>query len=102
MPLLHMLNYLNTYTEAYKSPGQAGAVGTFYSMGIDNAFVEIDNLEVPILDGSGDMKRDDVVVVLTVAKIGDGSVACCYACEWNEARCGGTPGFASRAPSSSD
>ena len=24
-----------------------------YSMGIDNAFVEIDNLEVPILDGSG-------------------------------------------------
>jgi UDP-3-O-[3-hydroxymyristoyl] N-acetylglucosamine deacetylase len=25
----------------------------FYSMSIDNAFVEIDNLEVPILDGSG-------------------------------------------------
>ena len=25
----------------------------FYSMGMDNAFVEIDNLEVPILDGSG-------------------------------------------------
>src|SRR5208283_936296 len=27
-------------------------LSTFYSMGIDNAFVEIDNLEVPILDGS--------------------------------------------------
>ncbi len=25
----------------------------FYSMGIDNAYVELDNLEVPILDGSG-------------------------------------------------
>src|SRR6201990_3712150 len=24
-----------------------------YSMGIDNAYIEIDNLEVPILDGSG-------------------------------------------------
>jgi len=29
-------------------------LSTFYSMGIDNAFVEIDNLEVPILDGSGE------------------------------------------------
>ena len=28
-------------------------LSVFYSMGIDNAFVEIDNLEVPILDGSG-------------------------------------------------
>ncbi len=28
-------------------------LSTFYSMGIDNAYVEIDNLEVPILDGSG-------------------------------------------------
>jgi UDP-3-O-[3-hydroxymyristoyl] N-acetylglucosamine deacetylase len=28
-------------------------LSTFYSMGIDNAMVEIDNLEVPILDGSG-------------------------------------------------
>src|SRR5689334_1109872 len=28
-------------------------LSTFYSMGIDNAFIEIDNLEVPILDGSG-------------------------------------------------
>lgn len=26
----------------------------FYSMGVDNAFVEINNLEVPILDGSGE------------------------------------------------
>src|SRR5215468_11669381 len=33
-PLLHILNYLNTYKEAYKSaPGSAGAVGTFYSIG---------------------------------------------------------------------
>jgi len=28
-------------------------LGAFYAMGIDNAYVEIDNLEVPILDGSG-------------------------------------------------
>ncbi|MGJ5818562.1 UDP-3-O-acyl-N-acetylglucosamine deacetylase [Paludibaculum fermentans] len=28
-------------------------LSTLYSMGIDNAYVEIDNLEVPILDGSG-------------------------------------------------
>ena len=28
-------------------------LSVFYSMGLDNAFVEIDNLEVPILDGSG-------------------------------------------------
>ena len=34
VPLLHILNYLNTYAEAYKTPaGQAGAVGTFYSIG---------------------------------------------------------------------
>jgi hypothetical protein len=34
MPLLHILNYLNTYHEAYKAaPGSAGAVGTFYSIG---------------------------------------------------------------------
>ncbi len=33
-PLLHILNYLNTYTEGYKAaPGTAGAVGTFYSIG---------------------------------------------------------------------
>src|SRR5215468_7930919 len=33
-PLLHILNYLNTYKEAYKSaPGTVGAVGTFYSIG---------------------------------------------------------------------
>lgn len=32
--LLHILNYLNTYHEAYKStPGSVGAVGTFYSVG---------------------------------------------------------------------
>src|SRR5882762_1047592 len=28
-------------------------LSVFYSVGIDNAFIEIDNLEVPILDGSG-------------------------------------------------
>jgi UDP-3-O-[3-hydroxymyristoyl] N-acetylglucosamine deacetylase len=28
-------------------------LSSLYSMGIDNAFIEIDNLEVPILDGSG-------------------------------------------------
>src|SRR5262245_58838056 len=33
-PLLHILNYLNTYKEAYKTgAGQVGAVGTFYSIG---------------------------------------------------------------------
>ncbi len=38
MPLLHVLNYLNTYAEAYKSaPGSAGAVGTFYSMGTQSS-----------------------------------------------------------------
>ncbi len=34
VPLLHVLNYLNTYNEAYKAtPGSVGAVGTFYSLG---------------------------------------------------------------------
>jgi intracellular sulfur oxidation DsrE/DsrF family protein len=34
VPLLHVLNYLNTYKEAYKAtPGSVGAVGTFYSIG---------------------------------------------------------------------
>jgi hypothetical protein len=34
MPLLHILNYLNTYATAYKTgPGEVGAVGTFYSAG---------------------------------------------------------------------
>jgi intracellular sulfur oxidation DsrE/DsrF family protein len=34
MPLLHILNYLNTYTAAYKTTaGQVGAVGTFYGVG---------------------------------------------------------------------
>lgn len=33
-PLLHILNYLNTYSAAYKTTaGQVGAVGTFYSAG---------------------------------------------------------------------
>ncbi len=27
-------------------------LSVFYSMSVDNAFVEIDNLEVPILDGT--------------------------------------------------
>ena len=34
MPLLHILNYINTYNAAYKTgPGEVGAVGTFYSAG---------------------------------------------------------------------
>jgi hypothetical protein len=34
LPLLHVLNYLNTYKEAYKTAaGQVGAVGTFYGIG---------------------------------------------------------------------
>ncbi|MFN7978527.1 MAG: hypothetical protein U0P30_10345 [Vicinamibacterales bacterium] len=33
-PLLHILNYLNTYAEAFKAaPGTVGAVGTFYAVG---------------------------------------------------------------------
>ncbi len=33
-PLLHILNYINTYATAYKAgAGQVGAVGTFYSGG---------------------------------------------------------------------
>ena len=33
-PLLHILNYLNTYATAYKTTaGQVGAVGTFYAVG---------------------------------------------------------------------
>ena len=38
MPQLHILNYLNTYTTAYKAtPGQVGAVGTFYSVGTQSS-----------------------------------------------------------------
>ena len=34
MPLLHILNYLNTYATAYKTgAAEVGAVGTFYSVG---------------------------------------------------------------------
>ncbi len=34
VPLLHMLNYLHTYAEAYKAgAGQVRAVGTFYGVG---------------------------------------------------------------------
>jgi hypothetical protein len=34
VPLLHVLNYLNTYQVAYKTTaGQVGAVGTFYGIG---------------------------------------------------------------------
>ena len=33
-PLLHILNYLNTYSAAYKTrAGEVGAVGTFYAVG---------------------------------------------------------------------
>ena len=38
VPLLHILNYLNTYAEAYKAaPGTAGAVGTFYGIGAQSS-----------------------------------------------------------------
>jgi len=38
MPLLHILNYLNTYSAAFKTaPGQVGAVGTFYGMGAQSS-----------------------------------------------------------------
>jgi len=38
MPLLHVLNYLNTYSAAYKTgPGQVGAVGTFYGVGAQSS-----------------------------------------------------------------
>ena len=43
--LMHPLGVFISTTEHLLS--------VFYSMGIDNAFVEMDNLEVPILDGSG-------------------------------------------------
>lgn len=34
VPLLHILNYINTYNQAYKAaPGTVGAVGTLYSLG---------------------------------------------------------------------
>jgi len=37
-PLLHILNYLNTYATAYKTTaGQVGAVGTFYSVGTQSS-----------------------------------------------------------------
>ena len=37
-PLLHILNYLNTYSTAYKtSAGQVGAVGTFYGVGAQSS-----------------------------------------------------------------
>jgi hypothetical protein len=37
-PLLHILNYLNTYATAYKAgAGQVGAVGTFYSAGTQSS-----------------------------------------------------------------
>ena len=38
MPQLHILNYLNTYSTAYKTgPGQVGAVGTLYSVGTQSS-----------------------------------------------------------------
>jgi hypothetical protein len=38
VPLLHILNYLNTYSAAYKTgPGTVGAVGTFYSIGTQSS-----------------------------------------------------------------
>jgi UDP-3-O-[3-hydroxymyristoyl] N-acetylglucosamine deacetylase len=43
--LMHPLGVFISTTEHLLS--------VFYSMGVDNAYVELDNLEVPILDGSG-------------------------------------------------
>ena len=38
LPQLHILNYLNTHSAAYKAaPGQAGAVGTFYGIGAQSS-----------------------------------------------------------------
>ena len=38
VPLLHIVNYLSTYQAAYKAPaGSAGAVGTFYSVGVQSS-----------------------------------------------------------------
>ena len=38
LPQLHILNYLNTYSAAYKvAPGQAGAVGTLYGLGAQSS-----------------------------------------------------------------
>ena len=38
VPLLHILNYLNTYSTAYKTTaGQVGAVGTFYAVGTQSS-----------------------------------------------------------------
>jgi intracellular sulfur oxidation DsrE/DsrF family protein len=40
MPLLHILNYLNTYSAAYKTtPGEVGAVGTLYSVGAQSSIM---------------------------------------------------------------
>src|SRR5262245_45573321 len=40
MPLLHILNYLNTYTAAYKTTaGQVGAVGTLYGVGAQSSIM---------------------------------------------------------------
>ena len=38
VPLLHIVNYLSTYQAAYKAPaGSAGAVGIFYSVGVQSS-----------------------------------------------------------------
>ncbi len=36
-------------------------MGAFYGIGIDNAFIEIDNQEVPILDGSAKIYVDEIL-----------------------------------------
>ena len=38
-------------------------MGAFYGIGIDNAFVEIDNQEVPILDGSAKIFVNEILKV---------------------------------------
>jgi len=40
VPLLHMVNYLNTYKEAYATqPGEVGAVGSFYGIGPGSSII---------------------------------------------------------------
>ena len=41
-------------------------LSVFYSMSVDNAFVEIDNLEVPILDGSAKPYVDAIRAIARV------------------------------------
>ena len=54
-------------------------LSVFYSMGIDNAYVEIDNLEVPILDGSGQPFVELIRAARDQAVPASGGVICAFA-----------------------